>query len=143
MCAQPVIPAVVLLWPRARSPSLSILKQAIEEYLSVTVRREDVQSVWSGIRPLAADPNAANTADAVRDHLVTCEGDGMVTVTGGKWTTYRLMAQDAIDLAARVGGLAAGPCRTRDLRLVGANGFHPALFAEVRAGGEWAGGEEG
>jgi glycerol-3-phosphate dehydrogenase len=55
----------------------------------VQVRREDVQSVWCGIRPLAKDPSATDTADAVRDHLVIAEKNGMVTVTGGKWTTYR------------------------------------------------------
>jgi hypothetical protein len=48
-----------------------------------------VQSVWCGIRPLAKDPNAKNTEDAVRDHLVIAETNRMVTVTGGKWTTYR------------------------------------------------------
>ena len=45
--------------------------------------------MWCGIRPLAQDPSATDTADAVRDHLVIVEGNGMVTVTGGKWTTYR------------------------------------------------------
>lgn len=56
---------------------------------AVQVRREDVQSVWCGIRPLAKDPSATDTADAVRDHLVIADDNGMVTVTGGKWTTYR------------------------------------------------------
>ena len=96
------------------------------------VRREDVQSVWSGLRPLAVPPGSGNTADAVRDHVVVSEGDGMVTVTGGKWTTYRLMAQDAVDAAVKEGGLrGAGSCVTQALPLIGAAGFSPAAFAHL------------
>ena len=50
--------------------------------------RQHVLSAWSGLRPLAADPSRANTENLVRDHLVTVEA-GMVTIAGGKWTTYR------------------------------------------------------
>ncbi len=51
--------------------------------LQVEVRRSDVQSAWSGLRPLAMDPNAADTASASRDHIVTQDPDGLITVTGG------------------------------------------------------------
>jgi glycerol-3-phosphate dehydrogenase len=57
----------------------------------VQVRRSDVMSAWSGIRPLATDPNVKgiDTASISRDHVVCLDSDGLVTVTGGKWTTYR------------------------------------------------------
>lgn len=74
----------------------------------------------------------SNTADAVRDHLVVREGDGMVTVTGGKWTTYRLMAQDAVDACVEEGGLRPERgCTTADLRLLGATGYSSASFAHL------------
>ncbi len=60
--------------------------------------------------------------------------DGLITITGGKWTTYRRMAQDTIDAAIKAHGLQPkGPCVTNHLKLLGAQGFHEALFAEVRA----------
>ncbi|HRP48403.1 MAG TPA: glycerol-3-phosphate dehydrogenase, partial [Trueperaceae bacterium] len=57
---------------------------------------------------------------------------GLVTITGGKWTTYRLMARDALDRAVATAGLnAAGPSRTADLSLVGANGYSPQLAGQL------------
>lgn len=53
------------------------------------VRRTDVLSAWSGIRPLAIDPSAKNTASISRDHVVCEDFPGLITITGGKWTTYR------------------------------------------------------
>jgi glycerol-3-phosphate dehydrogenase len=95
-----------------------------------------VKSAWSGLRPLAVDPGAADSASALRDHVVAVSPGGLVTVAGGKWTTYRLMAEDAIDKAVQVGGLEAKarPCATAHLPLVGAAGWSPALFTEVAQG---------
>lgn len=133
--------AVTREQPVAHEDEVAFILDAIRPYLTVDVRRSDVQSAWSGIRPLAVDPRAADTASASRDHVVALEADGLLTVSGGKWTTYRLMAEDAIDAAVEAGGLgsaahgAAGPsvrpCRTRRLPLVGAVGYSPALFTEV------------
>lgn len=89
-------------------------------------------SVWSGIRPLAKDPSATSTADAVRDHLVISDPSGLVTVTGGKWTTYRLMAQDGVDAAIEAGSLnAARGCVTENLKLLGAEHYTASLFAHL------------
>ncbi|BDA44400.1 Glycerol-3-phosphate dehydrogenase, mitochondrial [Coccomyxa sp. Obi] len=118
--------------PQPTEEEIQFILDAIAEYLTVEVRRSDVQSAWSGLRPLAVDPNAKDTASASRDHIVTQDPDGLITVTGGKWTTYRLMAQDAIDKALATGRMrAAGPCRTHNLPLVGAAGYTPALFTDV------------
>jgi glycerol-3-phosphate dehydrogenase len=68
----------------------------------------------------------------VRDHLVVDEGDGMVTVTGGKWTTYRRMAEDAVGAAVAAGGLAPRRgCVTGRLLLLGAPGYSAATFAHL------------
>ena len=118
--------------PLAHEDEIAFILGAIKDYLTVEVRRSDVQSAWSGVRPLAADPTASDTASASRDHVVAVEPDGLLTVAGGKWTTYRLMAEDAIDAAVAAGKLdAARPCRTARLPLVGAVGYTPGLFTEV------------
>jgi glycerol-3-phosphate dehydrogenase len=70
------------------------------------VRRSDVLSAWSGIRPLAVDPNAHHSSQASRDHVVSYNSDsGVVFISGGKWTTYREMAEDAIDKVVEVNAL--------------------------------------
>jgi glycerol-3-phosphate dehydrogenase len=77
--------------PEAHEEEIEFILDAISDYLVVTVRRSDVMSAWSGIRPLATNPNVkgTDTAPISRDHVVCLDLDGLVTVTGGKWTTYR------------------------------------------------------
>ena len=57
------------------------------------IRRGDVLAAWSGIRPLVRDPNAKNSAALSRNHVIETSESGMVTIAGGKWTTYRKMAE--------------------------------------------------
>ena len=96
----------VTLRPRATHEEVDFILESLAPYLSAPATRADVTSAWSGIRPLAKDPmagkNGGGTENMSRDHLVVDEGDGMITVTGGKWTTYRLMAEHAIDAAIEV-----------------------------------------
>ena len=68
--------------PQPSEKEIQFILDAISEYLTVEVRRSDVQSAWSGLRPLAVDPNAKDTASASRDHIVTQDPDGLITVTG-------------------------------------------------------------
>ena len=68
--------------PQAHEDEVNFILDAISEYLTVKVRRSDVLSTWAGLRPLASDPNAANTESASRDHIVTRDPDGLLTVTG-------------------------------------------------------------
>ncbi|KAJ7562277.1 hypothetical protein O6H91_03G062200 [Diphasiastrum complanatum] len=115
--------------PEPHEDEIQFILDAISDYLCVKVRRSDVLSAWSGIRPLASDPSAKDTASISRDHVVFVASDGMVTVAGGKWTTYRSMAEDAVDKAIEFGGLApANRCMTENLRLVGADGWDPSFF---------------
>lgn len=125
-----------------------ILKEVSK--LMAPVKRSDVLASWSGIRPLVMDPKAKNTESLVRSHLVTVSPSGLLTCAGGKWTTYRQMAEDAVDEAIKAfdlqprkvslpdisgTGLAAitttGECITRDVPLLGAHGFSPALPANL------------
>lgn len=62
-------------------------------------------AAWSGIRPLVRDPNTKNTAALVRNHMVHVSPSGLLTIAGGKWTTFRAMAQDAVDKAIQEFGI--------------------------------------
>ncbi|XVE68816.1 hypothetical protein DITRI_Ditri09bG0100300 [Diplodiscus trichospermus] len=75
--------------PEPHEDEIQFILDAICDYLNVKVRRTDVLSAWSGIRPLAVDPKAKNTESISRDHVVSDDYPGLVTITGGKWTTYR------------------------------------------------------
>lgn len=81
-------PAPLTMEPRATAPEVDFILDALGDYITIKPRREDVLSAWSGIRPLAADPTKGSTENITRDHVLAAES-GMLTITGGKWTTYR------------------------------------------------------
>ncbi|KAK7279005.1 hypothetical protein RJT34_24046 [Clitoria ternatea] len=115
--------------PEPHEDEIQFILDAISDYLNVNVRRTDVLSAWSGIRPLAMDPTAKNTESISRDHVVFEDHPGLVTITGGKWTTYRSMAEDAVNAAIKSGKLTpANGCITNNLRIVGGEGWDPASF---------------
>ena len=104
------------------------LKEEIEfvlgtagEYLSRKPLREDVLSIYVGIRPLvkAAGSDASKTSALSRDHTIHIDGSGLLTIVGGKWTTYRHMAEDAVNHAATLGKLPDVTCRTAELKIHG------------------------
>ncbi|MBS1697366.1 MAG: glycerol-3-phosphate dehydrogenase/oxidase [Actinobacteria bacterium] len=100
-------------------PEIRFLLDTLNRGLRTPVRRDQVRGAYAGLRPLV-DTGAAVTSDISRRHLVHVAEGGFVTVLGGKLTTYRRMAEDAVDLAVALAGLSAGPCRTASLPLVGA-----------------------
>ncbi|OAY38887.1 glycerol-3-phosphate dehydrogenase SDP6, mitochondrial [Manihot esculenta] len=119
----------IAVLPEPHEDEIQFILDAISDYLSVKVRRTDVLSAWSGIRPLAIDPSAKNTESISRDHVVCEDYPGLVTITGGKWTTYRSMAEDAVDTAIKSGKLSpTNGCLTQNLRLIGGDGWEPSSF---------------
>lgn len=96
---------------------IGFLLASLNRVLAEPVPRDRVLGAFAGLRPLV-DTGADSTADISRRHLVTESAGGFVDVLGGKLTTYRRMAEDAVDLAARLRGLHAPPSRTASLRLV-------------------------
>ncbi|KAL8257751.1 hypothetical protein R6Q59_029792 [Mikania micrantha] len=119
----------ITMLPEPHEDEIEFILDAICDYLNVKVRRTDVLSAWSGIRPLATDPKAKNTESIVRDHVVCEDVPGLVTITGGKWTTYRGMAEDAVDAAIKSGKLnPTNKCLTPNICLVGGDGWDPAYF---------------
>ncbi len=105
--------------PRPSTAEIDFLIETAADYLAEPAGRADVLSAWAGIRPLVKAGDRANTASLSRDHHLEVSGSGLVTITGGKWTTYRRMAEEAVDQAAIVAGLPERPCRTRDLPIAG------------------------
>lgn len=105
--------------PRAQPAEIDFLLEHAGRYLQDVPQRKDVLSVYAGLRPLVRAGSGHNTAALARDHLLR-EESGLVSITGGKWTTYREMAEQAVDLAARVAQLPDRPGRTADLLLHGA-----------------------
>lgn len=109
--------------PAATDAEVDFLLDTVNTALRSALTRADIRGSYAGLRPLI-DAGDGNTADLSRQHAVLHSPSGVITVVGGKLTTYRRMAQDAVDAAVDAHGLAAGPCRTGNLPLVGAPG-HP------------------
>lgn len=138
--------------PIAGEEEINWILSEIRGYLApdINVRRSDVLAAWSGIRPLVRDPKARNTESLVRNHLITISDSGLLTCAGGKWTTYRQMAEESVDEAIKLYNLHPGPvtgvpaisgtemiddaatldgtCQTHQVRLIGAHGYSKTLF---------------
>lgn len=141
--------------PIAGEEEINWILSEIRGYLSpdINVRRGDVLAAWSGIRPLVKDPKSKNTESLVRNHLITTSSSGLLTCAGGKWTTYRQMAEETVDEAINMFNLKPGPvlqvprisgtemvddsapldgtCQTHQVRLIGAHGFSKTLFIQL------------
>ncbi|GAA4482535.1 glycerol-3-phosphate dehydrogenase/oxidase [Microbacterium panaciterrae] len=116
---------------------IRFLLDTLNRGLRTPIRRDQVRGAYAGLRPLV-DTDAATTADISRRHLVNVSEGGFVNVLGGKLTTYRRMAEDAVDRAVTLAGLPAGPCRTASLPLIGAVAAptNPARTLDWRFGAE-------
>ena len=148
-------PTAITQNPIAGEEEINWILSEIRGYLApdINVRRGDVLAAWSGIRPLVRDPKAKNTESLVRNHLITVSDSGLLTCAGGKWTTYRQMAEESVDEAVKLYGLKPGPvvnaprisgtemiddaasldgtCQTHQVRLIGAHGYSKTLFINL------------
>jgi len=106
--------------PAATADDVDELLDAVNRTLDVDLARSDVLGTYAGLRPLAVSGSSGSTVKASREHRVTTEPNGLVRVTGGKYTTYRVMAQDAIDAALGRDEARRRPSATAELALVGA-----------------------
>ena len=109
-----------LLEPRAMPEEIDFLIAHARKYLDPPPGEKDVLSAFAGLRPLVKRASGVRTSAISRDHVIDVSPTGLVTITGGKWTTYRKMAEDVIDRAMRVSGLEPRPCVTHDMPLHGA-----------------------
>jgi glycerol-3-phosphate dehydrogenase len=107
------------LEPVALEEEIEFVLKHAKQYLTGNPTRKDVRSVFAGLRPLVKGDGTGGTASLSRDHTLIISLTGLVTITGGKWTTYRKMAQDVVDQASTVAGLNRRDCITETLRIHG------------------------
>jgi glycerol-3-phosphate dehydrogenase len=124
-------PAPIEEDPRATEEEIQYILRHVEKYFEAPIGRQDVLSAWSGLRPLVSNPKAADTAQLSRDHVIQVSPSGLITIAGGKWTTYRRMALDTVEQAIRLGHLKGGASRTETTLLVGAKKFRSDLPLEL------------
>jgi glycerol-3-phosphate dehydrogenase len=107
--------------PTPFADEVAFILRESARYLRTAPQRSDVRSVWVGLRPLVkpSGEEGDNTKTLSREHTVLVGRSGLVTVTGGKWTTYRNMAEDCVTQAALLADLPDRPCPTKDLNLHG------------------------
>ena len=109
------------LEPRALEEEVNFILDQAGQYLDRKPTRQDVLSVFAGLRPLAAPTgnNSRKTKEISRSHKIYKSESGLLSITGGKWTTYRVMAEEAVDQAITLGNLQAAPCITAHLKVHG------------------------
>lgn len=107
--------------PRALDQEVDFILDQAGQYLGQKISREDVLSVFAGLRPLAAPTHddSKKTKEISRNHKIYVSKSGLLTITGGKWTTYRKMAEDIVDRAIEMGKLENKPCVTKELKVHG------------------------
>lgn len=111
-----------VLEPRALQEEIDFILKTAGDYLAKQPTRKDVLSVFAGLRPLAApkaNADGTKTKEISRSHKIVISDSGLITITGGKWTTYRDMAEDVINRAEKIAGFAPKECKTRHLRIHG------------------------
>lgn len=109
----------ITLEPTPLEEEIGFILTNAAKYLSKRPQRSDVLSVYAGLRPLVKVGDAKSTAALSRDHTILISNSGLLTIAGGKWTTYRKMAQDAVDQAETMAGLDERPCKTEHLQIHG------------------------
>jgi glycerol-3-phosphate dehydrogenase len=114
--------AEATLEPRPLAEEIDFILETASGYLSEPPERSDILSTFAGIRPLVKAGDVGNTSALSREHTIQISRSGLLTIAGGKWTTYRRMAEDAVNHAATLAGLEERPCVTRELRI---HGYHP------------------
>ncbi|ORY68060.1 putative glycerol-3-phosphate dehydrogenase [Leucosporidium creatinivorum] len=120
--------------PIPKEEEIEWILNEVRNYLSpdIRVRRGDVLSAWSGLRPLVKDPAAKNTESLVRNHMINVSKSGLLTIAGGKWTTYRAMAEETVDRAIKEYDLKPKQgCVTEKLQLIGSAGWSKMMFIKL------------
>ncbi|WP_140936726.1 glycerol-3-phosphate dehydrogenase/oxidase [Sphingobacterium lumbrici] len=107
--------------PRPLEEEIEFILNTANDYLENAPTRQDVLSIFAGLRPLAAPKygNGKSTKEISRDHKLLQSDSGLISITGGKWTTYRKMGEEAVDMAIKTAGLESRKCQTHHLAIHG------------------------
>ncbi|KAL4399522.1 mitochondrial glycerol-3-phosphate dehydrogenase [Malassezia pachydermatis] len=120
--------------PLPGEQEISWILDEVRNYLNadVTVKRTDVMSAWSGLRPLVKDPAARDTQSLVRNHMINVSDSGLLTIAGGKWTTYREMAEETINTAIKAYNLQPlRSCVSKQVRLIGSHSWSHTMYVRL------------
>ncbi len=113
--------------PEVTSKDIDYLLKHLEIYFDLKIDESEILSSWCGIRPLVAAPKSASTKSIVRDHVITSSDSGLVSIIGGKWTTYRKMAEEVVDYVIPRFNLKKNKCETKELKLIGSENLNKEL----------------
>ena len=105
--------------PKALAQEVDFILKNASKYMTNKPKRDDIKSVFAGLRPLAATSNKKSTKEVSRSHKIDISPSGLISVLGGKWTTYRKIAEDAIDAAISINKLKKKKCKTERVKLFG------------------------
>lgn len=105
--------------PQALEHEIDFILTHASKYLSTKPTRKDIKSIFAGLRPLVKPDNSKDTSSISRDHTLMVSSTGLITITGGKWTTYRKMAEETIDQAIKTANLPPKKCITENLKIHG------------------------
>ncbi|MEJ2045729.1 MAG: FAD-dependent oxidoreductase [Reinekea sp.] len=123
-------PAELTDSPQVSEQEIDYILRTCNGWLETPIERSEVTASWSGLRPLVSDPQAQSTASLTRDHVILND-NGLISLTGGKWTTWRKMAEDCVDEVIAHFSFTASACKTCDLKLIGAQGDRAAAEAAL------------
>jgi glycerol-3-phosphate dehydrogenase len=125
-------PAQVSEHPAPLEEEIDYLVHHICKYFELSFSKSDIKAAWSGLRPLVYDPRKADTAKLSRDHVLEESPSGLLTIAGGKWTTYRKMACDTVNYAVKRFRLPqVSRCRTENIGLYGSENYAPDSDSEL------------
>lgn len=125
-------PTVVEDHPVVIEDEINYVLRHVNNYFTMGVTRADVKSYWSGLRPLVFDPDKKSTQELARTHIIKVNDSGMVTITGGKWTSYRRMAEDLMDVVVKENSFTqAKPCKTKTLSIIGGENYSAEGYKEL------------
>lgn len=113
---------------------IDFIHKELQSYVETEIDRSEILSAWCGLRPLVREKSQSNTESLVRSFKIADNGNGLMYATGGKWTTYRIMAEQCIDRAIKAYSLhAKEPCRTAYLSVIGSESYSRDLYYNIKA----------
>jgi glycerol-3-phosphate dehydrogenase len=109
--------------PEVSAEDIKYILKHLEIYFDLKIDESEILSSWCGIRPLVAAPKNASTKSIVREHIIISSDSGLVSILGGKWTTYRKMSEELVDYVTSKFALENKECQTKKLKLIGSENF--------------------
>jgi glycerol-3-phosphate dehydrogenase len=125
-------PAALTATPQPSDKDFEFFFKQMKRGFGIELKPSEIRSSWSGLRPLVVDPKEKASSMTSRDHIIEVSPSNLITIAGGKWTTYRKMAEDAVDRAIEVGELKPlNKCVTNNLPIMGADGYSVDLTLKL------------